>query len=108
MGATINFVVEVSRSMYDFIRDGKENSFHYTTTNHLPKFPLTLKDLPDNIANRLEGIATGDSIIFHCEYPTGEYSTDIEKKVIRVEEDTAHHQKILHFAKERMPAWKRR
>ncbi|MBM3233230.1 hypothetical protein FJZ18_03635 [Candidatus Pacearchaeota archaeon] len=103
----VNYVIEVSRSHYDLIRD-KEDSFPYPTTSHLPAFPKTFKDLPGNISNRLEGVTVGDSIIFHCETSTGEYSTDIERVVVRIETDRKNFMNILHFSKNKAPAWKRK
>jgi hypothetical protein len=93
----INYALEISRSFYEIIRD-KENSFSYPTTSHLP----------DNISNRLEGVTVGDSIIFHCETPVGEYSNDIERVVVRIETDKKNFMRTLYFSKSEVPAWKKR
>lgn len=102
------YVVEVSCEVYDRVRDGLLEKYPVPLTEHLPALPTTFKDLPKNIANTLRDVVVGDTLTFHCEMPTGEYSADIERKVATIRIDSVHQVKYLCLERERPPAWKRK
>jgi len=102
------YILEVSRSVYDLVQNGKLPEYPVPLTDHLPALPQTFKDLPKNIANTLRDVAVGDTLTFHCERPTAEYGIDIEKRVTGIRVDDKNHVKYVQLERERPPAWKKR
>ncbi len=88
----IFYVIEIVPEEYDSIR----------TKN---RFEVTLADI---ILKNLEDITAGDSLVFHCTSPRGEYCEDIERQISSIETDSSENIQYFYFKKEQLTSWKKR
>src|SRR3989338_2737445 len=93
------YVIAVTPSYYDIINSKGLDYYPVSMVDHLPEKPETFKDLEGNISTLLSSVQVGDSLVFHSD----KHTTDIEKKIERIEVNTKTFTKLIYFKKDSTP-----
>ena len=89
------YIIEVSPAEYDRFNNRRFKSYFIPALS--APLEIAINEDPNLPEVILAEIRVGDSILFHCTQQTGEYQSDIEKKVIGISISPENNGRIAWF-----------